>query len=495
MGQRRIRGVPGGRWLLAALGVVGMLLSCSVPEPVIPAPVRIESASWHVGAEVELTVQIMPAKAGESVSVAIFAPGTNQPSISGLEAEYFGLSGVQLFWLAPEYRETEIALAAAAGARYIGLDFEWRKLEPAPDQFVWTDLEEVMALAKRHGVQLVPMLLYTPRWASTAPYAPLDTHRAPPADVNDYRDFVYAVVSRYKPHGASPLTKDGYGITDWVVWNEPNLRSQGGFWTGSPEEYLQLLRAGYEGAHAADPDCNVLNGALADLFWDDGESDLITALERLYDPNGDGDASDGGRPFFDTLNIHTYQTGTPKADWYTGRLQAVMQVMDRFGDSQKPVWITETGYGSITGPVADSPYVDEETQAEAALLIYETCSAYPRVERVFWWSLRDYYSDASATNLAMEAHYGLLRANFAPKLAYLAYGRLTGNFDRVLTLGSETDVKGTAGLTVPASFVSRPGRYVVFAGTGVSIVEGQGKTGLVAVASYTALSAEQKEQD
>ena len=110
-------------------------------------------------------------------------------------------------------RFLETALAAGAGARYVGLDFDWRRIEPQPGQYEWRETDEVVALARRSGLRLVPMLLYTPRWASSAPFAPLDCHRAPPADTNDYRDFVYAVVNRYKPYGVSSLTSGGYGIT------------------------------------------------------------------------------------------------------------------------------------------------------------------------------------------------------------------------------------------------------------------------------------------
>jgi hypothetical protein len=207
----------------------------------------------------------------------------------------------------------------------------------------------------------------------------------------------------------------------------------------------------------------VLNGALADVFWEESESDLVTALERFYDPDGNGDASDGGRPFFDTLSIHTYQLETPNPAWYETRLEAIRQVMERFGDEQKSIWITETGYGSVAVPSVDSTYVDEKTQAEAVRIIYETCSTYPQVERVFWWSLRSYYGDASENNQAMEAHYGLLRANFAPKPAYLTYAQLTGHAGRVLTLDVTTDSSGAARVVIPASFVDRTGTYVALA--------------------------------
>jgi hypothetical protein len=483
--RRHLPPLPGA---LVAVAAVGALLGCSRPAPAVALPLRIESAPWRLGAEVELALHTSPPRAGAPVTLTLLAPGGGQPQVTGLAPEFFGLSGVQLLWLPPEDQSTEIALAAAAGARAIGLDFDWRRIEPETGQYAWEETDEAVTLARRHGLRLVPMLLYTPRWASSAPFAPLDYHRAPPADYGDYRDFVYAVVNRYKPYGQSPLTSAGYGITDWVIWNEPSVSGSGEapqpgeFWIGSVEQYIQLLRAGYEGAHAADPGCNVLNGGLADVFWAAGELDVVTALERMYDPDGDGDAADGGRPFFDTLNVHIYQASAPDAAWYRERLEAILRVMERFGDADKPLWITETGYGSLPpspGPSASlragvgsrdgdeglppSSCVDEETQAQAVRLVYEACAAFPQVQRVFWWSLRDYYQDGSAANQAMEAHYGLLRANFAPKPAYPAYGYLTGSVSETLTIAATTDAAGVARVAVPSSFVARQGRYVFFA--------------------------------
>jgi GH35 family endo-1,4-beta-xylanase len=333
-----------------------------------------------------------------------------------------------------------------------GIDFDWRRIEPQQGKFSWEGLDRVVELAKQYGLNLAPMLLYTPRWASTASFAPLDYQLAPPNRYEDYRDFVYAVVSRYKPYGKSPLTADGYGIADWVIWNEPNTHLSGeplnpdDFWIGSLEEYIQLLRAGYEGAHAADPGSNVLNGALADVYWTPDQSDIVSALARLYDPDGDGNASDGGRPFFDTLNVHLYQLDAPDPAWYQERLDGLLMVMQRFGDEQKPVWITETGYGSLKEQPISVPYISETTQADAVHMLYETCCAFSQVERVFWWSLRDYYVNASDDNPAMEAHYGLIRANFVPKPAYFAYAQMTGYGDKTLSLSAVATIKERPGL-------------------------------------------------
>jgi hypothetical protein len=237
---------------------------------------------------VTITISTFPLRAGQIITATILPPAAARDEQNGI-----GLAGVQLLWLPPEQRKTEALLAAASGAQYVGLDFDWQRIQPEPGSYQWTDADTVVALAKKYGLHLVPTLIYTPRWISSAAFAPLDYQRSPPVDFNAYRDFVYAVVSRYKPYGLSPLTASGYGITDWVIWNEPNVAPigespvPGTFWTGSLVEYVRLLRAGYEGAHAADPGCNVLNGALADVFWLQGKADLASAVERFYDPDGD----------------------------------------------------------------------------------------------------------------------------------------------------------------------------------------------------------------
>jgi len=472
------RGVR-GRWpvLLALLSMVvlaALAILVARPPSEVPAagaPVRLTSGPWRVGQAADVAVHSESLQAGQVVSVTIMAPGAGQPQVAGVDPAFFGLSGVQIPWLSPEYRETDVVLASAVGARYAGLYFAWRSLEPEPGEYAWEGPDAMVRLAKDHGLRLAPMLLYTPRWASTAPFAPLNYHHAPPADYADYRDFVYAVVDRYKPYGRSPLTADGYGIRDWVIWNEPNLRSEGELpepgtsWTGSLEDYLRLLRAGYEGAHAADPGCNVLNGGLADLFWTEPgpAAYLPNALSRFYDPNGDGDPEDGARPFFDTLNVHIHQLAPPDPAWYQARLEAIVEVMGRYGDGQKPIWITETGYGAVPSPAAVAPLVDEMAQASGVVTAYQALAAYPQVERVFWWNLRDYYHNPPAVNSEMEGHYGLLRADYTPKPAFAAYGRLTGQLDQVLTLTAVTDAQGTAQVQVPASVVSRPGRYLLFA--------------------------------
>jgi len=440
--------------------------------------VKIDQISLRLDEEGAVWLEPTSSFKDEFIELKILGPAAEQTQYQGKEG-FFGLAGVQTLWLLQKDRETEMALAAATGAKYIGMDFEWGKIEKEPNKFDWTDTDDVVRLAKQYGLTIVPMLLFTPQWASPASFAPLDYKTIPPEDEKLFRNFVYQVVNRYKPFGLSNYVKDGYGISDWVLWNEPNVQTHGkdplpgNFWFGGLETYIQLMQAGFEGAHAADPSCNVLNGGLADLYWRPGEADLVTAVERLYDPNGDGDAGDGARPYFDSLNIHIYPPAnlTPEEidDWLQYRIDAVSRLMDRFGDGGKKIWVTETGFGSVplSINVQEKPqpdnlmWLDEKGQSESMLILFEKYIQFPQVEKVLWWSLRDYYINQSVENQAMEAHYGLVNADFSPKSSYWTYARMVGGMD--ILFSSEIKIGGLERekVVIPKNVLSRAGNYLV----------------------------------
>ena len=199
--------------------------------------VKIIQISLPVGEEGAVWLEPSSAMNDEFVKLTILGPSGEQTQ--NIEKEgFFGLAGVQTLWLPEEDRETEFALAAATGAKYIGMDFEWGKIEKEKGKYDWSGTDDAVRLAKQYGLTIAPMLLFTPQWASQAFYAPLDYKTVPPIDVKLYRNFVYQVVDRYKPFGRSTYVKDGYGISDWVIWNEPNVQPQGkdplpgNFWFG-----------------------------------------------------------------------------------------------------------------------------------------------------------------------------------------------------------------------------------------------------------------------
>ena len=97
----------------------------------------------------------------------------------------------------------------------------WYELEPAKGVWNWGLLDNLVEAAEEHGVSDILLTLgQSPGWASSSPdtvgpYFGLIGQpagaTAPPADIQDWRDYVTAVAQRYKGR-----------IRYYEIWNEPN---------------------------------------------------------------------------------------------------------------------------------------------------------------------------------------------------------------------------------------------------------------------------------
>ena len=130
-----------------------------------------------------------------------------------------------------------------------------------------------------------------------------------------------------------------------IIWNEPNLAFEWGFQSVDPAGYVDLLRAVYDPVKAANPDVMILAGALA------------PTLEPIGSPNGLNDVlyleqmyAAGAADYFDALAIHTYgftqpPDANPSSDTLNfRRAELLYDLVERYDDPQKPVFITESGW-------------------------------------------------------------------------------------------------------------------------------------------------------
>lgn len=72
---------------------------------------------------------------------------------------------------------------------------------------------------------------------------------SPPNDMKEYYDFIYQTVQHFKGK-----------VKYYEIENEPYLQ---GTWSGTNQEYFQLLKTAYQAAHAADPNVKITNGGMA----------------------------------------------------------------------------------------------------------------------------------------------------------------------------------------------------------------------------------------
>lgn len=206
-----------------------------------------------------------------------------------------------------------------------------------PTDFSRTD--QIVALAASRRLTVLPAVLYTPSWDATQQGSALPL----PAHDQAYSAFLGALVARYGPHGSfwsdhSPEV----AIRSWQIWNEPDLAY---FWAKQPfaHSYVALLRAAHDAIKRADPGANVVLAGLANRSW--------SALSTIYRVRG-------ARKLFDVVAVHPF-TRVPQG--VITILTYVRQVMNRAGDTAKPIVADELGWLSSRGKTSEVPGLDFTT--------------------------------------------------------------------------------------------------------------------------------------
>jgi hypothetical protein len=131
----------------------------------------------------------------------------------------------------------------------------WRDTEKVKGQIDWSDLDTSLNLLSDSGVKVLLSITKAPDWARD-PGARIvaDVNDGPPANPQDYADFLSALLRRYpgKIHAIE-------------VWNEINIDRE---WTTNPpainaQRYVQLLQIAYSTIKSIDPNIIVISAGLA----------------------------------------------------------------------------------------------------------------------------------------------------------------------------------------------------------------------------------------
>jgi len=242
-----------------------------------------------------------------------------------------------------------------------------------------------------------------------------------------YTGFLQELVRRY--------SKPPYNVKYWELYNEPdkihtlapNINIGGCFGQIWYDEYVRMLKAGYEAIKAVDPDAVVANGGLAhdwfyffktDPTWDypnDGLFDpyfMDEVISKRKRHAGD---------WFDVFNFHTYYAWRWYWEYYgygkdvLAKYNYMKEQLAGYGYGDKPIIITEVGMRSYD---PDNPQeISEQSQARYVLKLFARLLTV-MIDRPFiWYSLRDTgpYS-VSSTN-----SHGLIRNDGTFKPAYHVY--------------------------------------------------------------------------
>jgi hypothetical protein len=234
---------------------------------------------------------------------------------------------------------------------------EWKLAEPSKGNYDWYGLDQLLGYAESMDLQVILRVSSAPSWARSSPQ-----EGAPPDNMNDLGDFMYALASHARGK-----------VAGYVIWNEPNLPYE---WGGSPSpaQYVSMLRAVYPRVKAADPDAAVITSGMATTGGGGGAAcgvgggiaamEVTAYTQELYASGVINDLDficgiyrNGGKDYFDVLGSHPYgfayepeRNPSSVSGLAFRRVEQQRSLMERQGDGNKQIWAIEFGWILDPGP-------------------------------------------------------------------------------------------------------------------------------------------------
>lgn len=287
-----------------------------------------------------------------------------------------------------ERSHSPFGLHAAGGreaeARHLNAQFIrkivlWQEGEPRPGDYRIAGGDSDIRRIQAAGLDLVVTLRPTSRWGVDVDYAALSEQRpnqpwtrfsGPPRDMQKWLAFVREAVERYDGDGRRDMPGLTRPIRYWQIDNE--VRWQ---WQGSLDQYLDLLNQTARTIREADPEAQIILGALTDAL-DIARTDLqqgpaaereghqrtVAAVQRVLKEGSDS---------YDIVDFHAYD------DTPTGLALIVCWLRQRI-DPSKAIWTLENA-----GPFEHFTAARCSEDLVKRHLVMLACG----VDAIFWSSL------------------------------------------------------------------------------------------------------------
>ncbi len=252
----------------------------------------------------------------------------------------------------------------------------WALINTAEGKYDWTQLDLLLDLARAHNIDLLYTFGRTPQWASLRPdeepgHEPqFRGGAAPPREMKYWEDFVRAIATHNK--------KQGGRIKYWEIWNEWDSPE---YWSGDTATMVTMAQHAYRIIKSIDPNALVLTPDAS------SEDNVIADYTNRF-------LAAGGGQYVDVITFHGYRW-TPggyrhNPEDINSLVDAIRKVMAVNGQSAKPLWDTEGGWGQdVTLPDLDE---------QAAFLARHYLLHWSKgVERFYWYGW-DGYDESNPQN-------------------------------------------------------------------------------------------------
>ncbi len=385
-----------------------------------------------LGIEDTLTAWGTPVPGGQPVERGIWPPAKPAAGSAFLQGPTVGDGMVAQLY----YQDRDRALNMVNNLRFtwVTQQVEWKETEDPKGNFYWDELDRIVNSVQSHNLNVMLSIVKAPTW-ETGGFNGL------PKDPQDMYDFMYALASRYRGR-----------VGAYMIFNEVNLMGESG--EINPGRYVEVLKEGYLGVKAGDPSAIVLSAALAPTGVQDPNGTrapdaepVVTDLwylEEMFKYN-DGEV----RSYFDVLGTHPYGFNNPPetkwpdnpnldpafpfdasknvVNWYNlddsfyfRRIEEQRAIMEKYGDGEKQMWVTEYGWCSDyrEDGYGECKYNTQQEQGEYIVrAIQYAQNYYPWMGVMFLWNLnfsvfQEWYTGPS--------HFSIINSDWTGRPAYFA---------------------------------------------------------------------------
>jgi Beta-glucosidase/6-phospho-beta-glucosidase/beta-galactosidase len=303
--------------------------------------------------------------------------------------------GVNIHFVAGH--EQDLDLIAAAGFKFIRMDFAWEAIEKQKEKYDWSEYDQLLANLDKRGIRALFILDYSHSLyeeAVTSPH-PITgaTHRttASPQHPESVAAFArWAAASAKHFHGRHII---------WEIWNEPN----GHFWAPKPDaqQYSALAIAAAKAIREAEPQATIVGPASSGFPWE--------YLERFL--------KSGVLEYLDAISVHPYRNPKQPPETASADYKKLRDLIARYapaGKTNMPILSGEWGYSTHAKGVSLEPQADFASRQQLSNLLNG-------VPLSIWYDWKN-DGDDPAEN---EHNFGTVLPDLKPKPAYLAIQKLT----------------------------------------------------------------------
>jgi hypothetical protein len=272
----------------------------------------------------------------------------------------------------------EIKYIQELGVSTIRVPLQWQFIKIRPGEYDWSTIDRLLKATQTKQIEVLFTIRTTFREGTNKHKPRRGIIQTNPSSVDrkQWAHFVETLANHYRGQGVH-----------YEIENEVNGE---GIWKGTQEEYLELLKLGYDVIKKADPTAKVLPSAMGCGIvrsfelepggqkawkWHDSWLQPILSTKKL-----------------DVVNVHNYYFPSDivaNGLTFQSYLEHIRDLMKKSGLGDRPIWITETGFVSVlTETNGRMDNGSNEKQAQWLTEAYHQAFEFG-VERIYWVFLND----------------------------------------------------------------------------------------------------------